>query len=163
MLNTITDSIKIRKRKKYNHEDPYVAFRVCQEKMHTRRNRSADQEKYVKMLQWRKEMSIWLKFSEKLRQVASKKLQAQKLKLAVFEEQFRSQTFIEPRMTCSVKLADFEIQRDFLDLSKNDESEEDEIEETPLEVEEENEFEFKARVGCQYYAVRIFYVLGFKL
>lgn len=125
--------------------------------MHTRKNRSADQENYVKMLRWRKEISNWLKFGEKLRQRETKKFQAEKLKLAVFEEQFRSQNFIEPHMTCSVKFSDYGIQRDFLDLDKTDESEEDDIEEAPMEVEKENEFEFITKEGCQYHAVRFNY------
>lgn len=71
-------------------EDPYVAFRQCQEKMHLRKNRDSDHKSYVKMLQLRAGLAAVTKRLQVEAQAASVKRDMLRLKLAIFEAQYRS-------------------------------------------------------------------------
>lgn len=137
-------------------DDPYVAFRQCQIKMHTRKNRAADQENYVRMLLGRKEMYNYLRGAMKLKQNALKKLQVVKMKLAMFEEQTKSQNFIETHITFpyNFSINELSFQDYFVDFEDSEDSEEEICGDVSLEIEDKEDFIFKPRKECQYFSVR---------
>lgn len=135
-------------------EDPYVAFRQCQEKMHTRKNRAVEHENYVKMLRGRQEIYQWWRYIVKQRNDQLKKLQIAKAKLAMFEEQFRTRNFFESHL----KLMERELEGVF--ENDSDELIDEMYADSSFERDEDNRFEFVPRAGCFYHAVgRI--MLGF--
>lgn len=155
LLYRVKKESKRKRSKLLKADDPYVAFRECIQKMHTRKNRAADHENYIKMLRSKKEMQQYMKAAMSLKQKETKKHEALKTKLAMFEDQYRKRNFDEPLMTTPVKFIDDEDVLDYVE-SEESESEEEVCEEVPIEVDAKTDFSFKPRPGCHYLAVRNF-------
>lgn len=149
LLHRVKKESKRKRSKLHKSDDPYIAFRQCPEKMHTRKNRAADHENYIKMLHRKREMLQYMKAAQGLRRTEKKKNQALKMKLAMFEDQYRTRNFLEPLLTPPVEFFDI------LALSESEESESEAemCEETSIELEDKETFNFDRRRGCQYYAV----------
>jgi enhancer of polycomb-like protein len=136
-----------RKRTKALKDDPYVAFRQCPEKMHTRKNRAVDHENFIKMLKRKKDMQNYMKTAARLIQSETRKLQAFKLKLAMFEDQYRSGNFDEQMLTPSMN------NESSCNVYSDEESDIEMREEVLIEVNVKEDFTFKPNQACKYFAV----------
>lgn len=85
--------------RKRNHEDPYISFRQCPEKMHTRKNRLKDNENYIKMLQLRNDLLGTLEDAEVSKLTRQQEHKILKLNLENFETRYRSGNFNYAKLT----------------------------------------------------------------
>lgn len=140
-------------------EDPYVAFRNCVEKMHTRRNRSIDHDSYMEMLRIRRQLALKLKLVKAISLDQKVNQEMNKLKLAVFKAQYTSkafnlQQFFEPPNVTLAKDFDF-----FKCSNPNDEVAERQSRcSTRFSVSDDfssHEFTFERKAGCEYYKVSL--------
>lgn len=152
LLHRVKKESKRKRTKMQKADDPYVAFRQCQEKMHTRKNRAADHENYVKMLRQRREINQYLKYALRSKQMESRKHQAVKMKLAMFEDQYRNRNFIEPHL---IPVKFFENETNFQgEILGHQESDTESDEEMYEDVYAMGDFTFNRRNDCQFYLVR---------
>lgn len=80
--------------RKLNHEDPYISFRHCPEKVRTRKNRLKDYENYMKMLNLRNQLAAELEHF-KTSKIAREQEKHNKIKLKLknFEARYKSRNF----------------------------------------------------------------------
>lgn len=128
------------------NEDPYIAFRQCPEKMHTRRNRAMDQLNYFKMLELRRGMMRTVKTVKTMALEEQAKRDMLKLKTKLFEYQYRNRAFHDdvfmPPIERPASLMDF-------NMTCHQKDDDDRIEEISVGI-EMDDFELKRRAGCEY-------------
>ena len=73
--------------------DPYIAFRLCRERIHLRKNRSRDYENYCKMLDIRKKMEECLKFYKTNAFCERTKHELLLLRFSTFKDQYCTGNF----------------------------------------------------------------------
>jgi hypothetical protein len=133
-----------RTKKETKADDPYVVFRQCHEKMHTRKNRALDQENYMKMLKYRRRIVDCREERKMDIRIEQKKSNLLKRKLEEFKRQYESRHFGTDFLSVNV--------------TSDNESEhepEDENHKESYEGDADDYFAFQPQSDCSYFAVRI--------
>ncbi|CRK90586.1 CLUMA_CG004288, isoform A [Clunio marinus] len=138
-------------------EDPYVAFRECVDKMHTRKNRLNDQANYMKMLEIKRGLEKDARMLKSVLITEQTKHDLLYLKSKIFEAQYYNKTFNERFLENS---AIVNIQMVFSKNYKIDDNKKDNYQFQELEKEKE-EFDFKRLANCDYHKPIDFQVNSF--